>query len=243
MTGHDTQAERPELKNPVRQDPYRGRSLAITVRHRVYDMWVDGEHFETHVTREVLDADPAFDPFLPDNIGNAWRALLALVDNEHKLREQYPVGAQVTATRAGASQADKYAKGEVVGHRNRTVLIKIIETTYKPGSKHELSVVGNVVPMLPQHLREADPYPQHTRLKNVRAQTQAAGEFLEWLCGEGGYVLARWEGKPPFEQLLTAHVGPYDLLARWQGIDRDAFDAEKLAMIAHLREPDPAPEA
>lgn len=45
-------------------------------------------------------------------------------------------------------------------------------------------------------------YPEHEKLKAVRDRSQAVGEFLEWLFGQG-YAICRWRaagdnGQPPY---------------------------------------------
>lgn len=222
----------PVLRNPVTETEYRGRAVAITVRNQIYDFWVNGEKFDTHVPDPVSNNEP-FDPFHLDNRTTALRVLLKLIDDEDRLRERFPLGTSVTTCLSNRKEI--YAVGDVVGHAHRVVLVKITETTYTKA--HRLAQVGSVVHMLPAHLREPDPYPQHTKLKEHRAESQTVGQFLEWLLGEeGGYTLATWEGESPWEQLTHAHVDIEDLLARWLGIDLAKLEQEKLALLTAIRE-------
>lgn len=225
----DTRA--PVLKDPVTESTYRGRDIAITVRNYVYDFWVNGKKFDTHVPEQNSNKKP-FDPFDPINCTAALHVLLSLIDDEDKLREQFPLG--VTVTTCLSNHKETYAVGDVVGYDNRVVLVKITETTYATG--HRLAEVGSVQCMLPIHLRGPDPYPEHTKLKGRRAESQTARELLEWLLGEGGYTLATWEGESPWEQLTHAHADVEDLLARWLGIDRAKLEQERQAMLAAARE-------
>lgn len=109
----------------------------------------------------------------------------------------------------------------------------------------------------------AEKYPEHMKQRAVLTEAQAQGEFLDWLLGAGGYVLAEWQ-KPycracerPWEadpdghcrycgayesqrgpiedRLMPAYDGIEKLLARFHGIDLDKLDAEKRAMLAELR--------
>lgn len=76
-------------------------------------------------------------------------------------------------------------------------------------------------------------YPEHDKLRAVKDQTQAAGEFVEWLRGEG-YVIA--QHPEDRDALYPANTPLEDLLAQWQDIDRDALEREKRAMLDILRE-------
>ena len=40
---------------------------------------------------------------------------------------------------------------------------------------------------------EAELYPEHTRLQAVVKESQACGDFLEWLKNQRGVTLMRWE--------------------------------------------------
>ncbi len=72
-------------------------------------------------------------------------------------------------------------------------------------------------------------YPEHDKLKAVRDQTQAAGEFLDWLRSNGFALIQRQNPDWP--------VQPTDeLLAAWQGIDLAELEREKRRMIAAYQE-------
>jgi hypothetical protein len=80
----------------------------------------------------------------------------------------------------------------------------------------------------------AGKYPQHDKLRAVKRESQAIGEFLDWLQNT----------RKPSVQLavnakdvtLASELWPKieDLLAEYFGIDRAALELEKLAMIEGL---------
>lgn len=69
-------------------------------------------------------------------------------------------------------------------------------------------------------------YPEHQKLRAVRAQTQAAGAFFDWLQNERGYEMVGPDG---------VYVPIDELLADWKGIDARELEREKLAMLEELR--------
>ncbi len=103
-------------------------------------------------------------------------------------------------------------------------------------------------------------YPEHEKLARISEESQAIGEFLEWL--KGGY-----EGSPGY-QICVYHDGTYStaaviadalggresdrehdpsgyvpirertdqLLARYFGIDQEKIEKEKRQMLADIRE-------
>jgi hypothetical protein len=74
-------------------------------------------------------------------------------------------------------------------------------------------------------------YPEHDKLREVAEQTQAIGEFIEWLEGKGIFLARYVEGSN-----FPRHVhGFRALLAEWAGIDQDKLEAEKRQMLASLR--------
>lgn len=79
-------------------------------------------------------------------------------------------------------------------------------------------------------------YPEHERLKAISDKSQAIGEFVEWLGGAKGIVLAEnigsrgWDsGLVPTGRTITA------LLAEFYEIDLDVIEHEKRAMLDALR--------
>lgn len=75
-------------------------------------------------------------------------------------------------------------------------------------------------------------YPEHDKLSLVADQTQAIGEFMEWLEGRGVFLAHYVDGRNfPHEY----NVGIRTLLAEWAGIDQDRLEAEKRQMLDSLR--------
>lgn len=66
-------------------------------------------------------------------------------------------------------------------------------------------------------------YPEHDKLSAVKSETQAQGEFLQWVCDEEGIYLRR---------------SINELLAEYHEIDLDKIETEKRAMLAKIREED-----
>lgn len=75
-------------------------------------------------------------------------------------------------------------------------------------------------------------YPEHDKLTAVAAETQAAGEFIDWLT-EQGYVLAKHNGTGDY--LYEAPRSLTALLADWKEIDQDKLEAEKRRMLEVIR--------
>jgi hypothetical protein len=74
-------------------------------------------------------------------------------------------------------------------------------------------------------------YPEHDKLTAVAEQTQAIGEFIEWLEGKGIFLARNVE-----ESNYPRYVhGFRALLAEWAGIDEDKLEAEKRQMLTSLR--------
>ena len=74
-------------------------------------------------------------------------------------------------------------------------------------------------------------YPEHEKLHAVREQSQAIGEFLEWVNTEKGWMLGVYEG----ERMYPASYSINALLAEFFGIDPDLLEREKRAMLESLR--------
>jgi hypothetical protein len=109
-------------------------------------------------------------------------------------------------------------------------------------------------------------YPEAAKVERNRDATQVIGEFLDWLTNEQGVVLCCWQDKAYYldgeqisreEALALPRDGleffetPYeigqqgfvpqrentlDLLARFSGVDLEAYEAEKRQMLAELVE-------
>lgn len=75
-------------------------------------------------------------------------------------------------------------------------------------------------------------YPEHDKLHAVVAETQAAGEFIEWLESKGIF-LAEYE--PGWSRPMAINRSVVGLLAEWTDIDQNKIEAEKRQMLAVQR--------
>lgn len=96
-------------------------------------------------------------------------------------------------------------------------------------------------------------YPEHEKLKKVKDQSQACGDFLEWLQDTKGIVLAKRhehvEGCEPNRlgygvacgmtpgDLEPCPVTVRKLLAEFFSIDEDKLEQEKQDMLERIRDP------
>lgn len=78
---------------------------------------------------------------------------------------------------------------------------------------------------------EAD-YPEHEKLHRVKQESQAQGQFLEWLDSEG-YILCQFEGL--HNEWIPVRITAEKLLARYHRIDLEKLESEKRAMLEELR--------
>jgi hypothetical protein len=76
-------------------------------------------------------------------------------------------------------------------------------------------------------------YPEHEKLEKVKERSQACGEFLEWLDAEG-IILATWDRRPESDRMHTHMESSHRLLARHFGVDLDALEKEKRAMLDQI---------
>ena len=79
-------------------------------------------------------------------------------------------------------------------------------------------------------------YPEHDKLTEISAETQAAGEFVEWLESKGIHLMRH---RSEFGQGMHGWGSPgkdlRSLLAEWPGIDQSKIETEKRQMLASLR--------
>lgn len=75
-------------------------------------------------------------------------------------------------------------------------------------------------------------YPEHDKLTAVKDQTQAIGEFMDWLADDGVF-LARYQEDSKYAWPI--HRPITDLLAEWAGIDQNKIEAEKRQMLEQIR--------
>lgn len=74
--------------------------------------------------------------------------------------------------------------------------------------------------------------PELDRLLAARALTQAAGEFADWLGGQGWSIVKLNE-----RGRAVDHLAPLEAaLAEWQGVDQDEVEAERRAILTWLAE-------
>ncbi len=88
----------------------------------------------------------------------------------------------------------------------------------------------------------SEKYPEHERIMKVQTESQAIGEFLEWLqfghaheCGEP-IVLAYYKPSTALDDPLVPW--PYTiekLLAQYFDIDLEKIQAEKDQMLAEMK--------
>jgi hypothetical protein len=70
----------------------------------------------------------------------------------------------------------------------------------------------------------------------VTDKSQSIGEFLEWLLGEKGMHLARYdEDHFDGEFLMPVNIGIQELLAEYFEIDLNKVEQERRALLENLR--------
>lgn len=79
-------------------------------------------------------------------------------------------------------------------------------------------------------------YPEHEKMAAVHEQSQAQGEFLEWLANAKGFVLCErntldWGD----DRFVPADQNVERLLAEYHDIDLEKVEAEKRAMLDRCR--------
>jgi hypothetical protein len=74
------------------------------------------------------------------------------------------------------------------------------------------------------------------RMKAVRERSQAIGGFLEWLQSRGYVLCFRAEGQHPGIPYLPAVKSIEELLAEYFGIDLDAAERERRAVLEWVRQ-------
>lgn len=77
--------------------------------------------------------------------------------------------------------------------------------------------------------------PEHEKLEAIKGDSQACGEFLEWLHAEKGWSLCCI---PPEYQdtYVPVHYSTERLLAEYFKVDLSKIEDEKRAVLAALRE-------
>ncbi len=77
-------------------------------------------------------------------------------------------------------------------------------------------------------------FPEHVKQAKVLDQSQAIGEFLEWL-DESGVVLCHIDTDKAFDEFTPIRTPRIKLLARYFEIDLEKIEAEKRQMLDELR--------
>jgi hypothetical protein len=89
-------------------------------------------------------------------------------------------------------------------------------------------------------------YPEHDKLALVKDETQAAGDFVEWLGTQGIFLAKTYmftkddcvtddEAEMRYERTCPVAKSLVTLLAEWAEIDQNKIEAEKRAMLATIR--------
>lgn len=81
-------------------------------------------------------------------------------------------------------------------------------------------------------LMAKEKYPEHVKLHSVKDQSQAIGEFVDWLTESKGLTLCR---RDPYGELIPTNVSLELLLGEHFGIDMKAIEVEKRDMLAEIR--------
>ena len=74
--------------------------------------------------------------------------------------------------------------------------------------------------------------PEHEKLKEVQPQSQAIGEFIEWLSEQGIWLASLNR----FDRFDPINDGTEKLLARYFEIDLKVLEAEKVALLDAQRQ-------
>lgn len=75
-------------------------------------------------------------------------------------------------------------------------------------------------------------YPEHEKLQKVKDESQAQGEFLEWLREQGVWLCRMDEDG----LLYPTYTRIEDFLAEYHGIDLKVIEQEKREMLEEFRE-------
>lgn len=80
-------------------------------------------------------------------------------------------------------------------------------------------------------------YPEHDKIRALGSDSQAAGEFLDWLLEEKGYYLCEEREKEIIvpKGYYPIYTTTEKLLYEFFGIDADKIEAEKVNMLEEYR--------
>ena len=76
-------------------------------------------------------------------------------------------------------------------------------------------------------------YPEHVHLKSVRDQSQAIGNFIEWL-EENNMAICEFNPRTNFDSYTPTRTSTTKLLALHFEVDLDRLEDEKRAMLDEL---------
>jgi hypothetical protein len=81
------------------------------------------------------------------------------------------------------------------------------------------------------------PTPEIDKMRAVKEKSQAIGDFLEWIHAEKDYRIGsfHYQSGAPSEELLLVQVSMEELLADYFNIDLRKVEAERQAILDHLR--------
>lgn len=107
--------------------------------------------------------------------------------------------------------------------------------TYRRDSVEQLAVKRGLLPNTnwTVDVQAEVIYPEHEKVVRHKVESQAAGEFLEWLTSEAGYSLVTFDHRG---RALMVNKSVGQLLAQWLNIDTDRLEAEKQAMLDRICE-------
>lgn len=79
--------------------------------------------------------------------------------------------------------------------------------------------------------------PECEKLVKVSEESNKIGGFLEWLTGEEGAYICKWEEKyESFYTIYTGNNGINQVLAKYYNIDLDKVEQERRALLEWIRE-------
>lgn len=82
-----------------------------------------------------------------------------------------------------------------------------------------------------KHTEETMDYPEHDKLMKIRDKSQAIGEFVEWLAGQG----IHFGTYDDFDRFQMVRADIQGRLAEYFEIDLNRLEAEKRAMLEFQR--------
>ena len=79
-------------------------------------------------------------------------------------------------------------------------------------------------------------YPEHEKLKAIHPQSQAIGEFFDWLQNEKAVVLGVWQvSSAGVDEIFPTYQPIQEMLEEFFDIDPKKLEAEKRQMLDEIR--------